>query len=295
MENRIIAAIGFGEAAQAFLDGSPCTALAYDRKTDADSGRAAKIADGVRCGVVIVTENQAAVSRAGAILSLVTADQAMSAAEETASNMRAGAFFFDMNSVAPETKRAAAATIERADGRYVDTAIMAPVHPARRDVPLLLSGPHAQEGQDTLRRIGFTNIRVIDGPIGSASAIKMIRSIMVKGIEALCAECFLAADAAGVLAEVVASLDASWPGADWSRRGDYALDRMLVHGVRRAEEMGEVVKTIEALGLTAQMSRGTGARQREIGSLHLPAPSGLAEKIGSLRQHSDQLAPEQQA
>ena len=148
-----------------------------------------------------------------------------------------------MNSVAPDTKRAAAAAIEAAGGRYVDVAVMAPVHPRGRAVPLLVCGPHAEAARRALARCGFAQCPDRRRAASArASAIKMIRSVMVKGIEALTAECALAAEAAGVRDEVIASLDASWPGADWAERVDYNLDRMMIHGLRRAAEMEEVVE-----------------------------------------------------
>ncbi len=186
-----------------------------------------------------------------------------------------------MNSVAPDTKRAAAAAIGSA-ARYVAVAVMAPVHPARLAVPLLVSGPYAAAGEAALRAIGFADVRIAGPAIGDASSIKMIRSVMVKGIEALSAECILAAEAAGVREAVVASLDASWPGADWARRFDYNLDRMMVHGLRRAAEMEEVVKTLDALGTGSAMTRGTVDRQRAIGRLAAPPAGGLLAKLRAL-------------
>ncbi len=283
MDMQTTAMIGFGEAAQAFAGTMIGARIGYDRKTDSAGTRADKLADGVRLGITLAESNARATAAADLILSLVTADQALAAAEETARSILPGSIYFDMNSVAPDTKRAAALAIANGGGRYVDVAVMAPVHPARLAVPLLVGGPSAQDGAAMLQRIGFANVRVVGDEIGAASAIKMIRSVMVKGIEALTAECLLAADLAGVREEVIASLDASRTGADWDRRGDYNLDRMLAHGLRRAAEMDEVVKTIEALGMTATMSRSTVARQREIGGFGLPSPVGLDRKLEQLR------------
>jgi 3-hydroxyisobutyrate dehydrogenase-like beta-hydroxyacid dehydrogenase len=126
--------------------------------------------------------------------------------------------------------------------------------------------------------LGFTT-RIVGTAIGDASAIKMIRSVMVKGIEALSAECALAAHAAGVEAEVLASLDRSWKEQSWAERFDYNLDRMLIHGLRRAAEMEEVVKTLDGLGTGSQMTRGTVQRQRAIGAIGQGAPDGLQAKV----------------
>ncbi|HEX7741541.1 MAG TPA: DUF1932 domain-containing protein, partial [Sphingobium sp.] len=176
-----------------------------------------------------------------------------------------------------------AKAIEAAGGHYVDVAIMAPVDPAGLSAPLLLSGGRATEARDRLGALGFANARVVGDVVGRASSIKMIRSVMVKGIEALTAECVLAAEAAGVLDEVLGSLDASEKGRPWGERADYNLDRMLVHGLRRAAEMEEVVKTLEGLGAGAAMTRGTVERQRAIGALGVKvAPDGLVGKIGRI-------------
>lgn len=278
-----IALIGFGEAGAAFADGADWLAdvRAYDRKTDDPATRAAKDADYAAAGITGSATSADALAGVGIVLSLVTADQALPAAR--AAVLAKGALWLDCNSVAPQTKRAAAAAIEAAGGRYADVAVMSPVHPARRDTPLLVSGPCAEAGIMALHRLGFTTVRIVAGPVGAASSIKMIRSVMIKGIEALSAECVLAADAAGVCDEVIASLDASWPGANWGERFDYNLDRMLMHGVRRAAEMEEVVNTLEELGTGAAMSRSTVARQRAMGALSASMPDGLDAKLAMLR------------
>ena len=286
--DRRIAIVGFGEAGAAF--GAGLTAYCYDRKTDDPRTRDAKLADFATAGVVACGDLAGAIDGATAILSLVTADQALAVAEVAARLIGEGALFFDMNSVAPDTKRTAARAIEAAGGRYVDVAVMAPVHPGRRATPLLVGGPHAVTGAEALRAIGFADVTVVDCPVGAASSIKMIRSVMVKGLEALTTECVLAAEAAGVRDAVIASLDASWPDTDWAAKADYNLDRTMTHGLRRAAEMDEVVKTLDALGTGSTMTRGTVARQRAIGALDLAPPAGLKNKLATLSVHRNEAA-----
>jgi 3-hydroxyisobutyrate dehydrogenase-like beta-hydroxyacid dehydrogenase len=272
MEKRV-AFIGFGEAATAFAPGLSASLSCFD--IDPVHARI----DGVRRA----TSDQDALAEADAALSLVTADQALAAAASAAPHLRRGALWLDMNSVAPATKLAASELIEAAGGRYVDVAIMAPAHPARTGVPLLLSGLHAEAGADLLRAIGFASVRVVPGAVGRASSIKMIRSVMVKGIEALTAECVLAAAQADVLDEVLVSLDAGSKDEGWAARADYNLERMLRHGLRRAAEMEEVVKTLDAFSTGSAMTRGTVERQRAIGVLGLAAPATLPAKIAAIR------------
>ena len=281
-----VALIGFGEAGLAFAgaEGWRGAARAYDILTEANETRSAKEADYRRAGVEGAVSLPVAVADAPIVLSLVTADQAAGVAVGAAPCLADGAIYCDMNSVAPGTKREAAAAIEAGKGSYVDVAIIAPVLPGRLAVPLLLSGSEAAAAARALGQIGFTDVRIVGAEIGQASAIKMLRSVMIKGIEALTAECMLAAGAAGVTEEVLASLDASEKAEPWAKRAAYNLERMMVHGLRRAEEMDEVVRTLEDLGVEPMLSRATARRQREIGALRIGAPEpGIAARLDQIR------------
>ena len=279
----MISIIGFGEAAQAFT-GDPqwCPAtVGYDIKLLKPDEKDPILDSFQRLGVSAQLTNAEATQKSTATISLVTADQVLAAATETAKYLPKNTLYLDMNSVAPDRKRECAQVIESSGGRYVDVAIMAPVHPPRLGVPLLVSGPDSSEAEQTLREIGFKNIRTVGPRIGDASTVKMIRSVMVKGIEALTAECFIAADAAGVAEDVLESL-----GGDWRDRANYNLDRMLVHGTRRAAEMEEVCATLTSLGIDPLLTRGTVARQLALGEvLHGPAPDALDEKLALMRNH----------
>lgn len=281
------AVIGFGEAGQTFASAGAWAARAhvFDRLTDVASRRDAKRADYLAAGVRGCDTVDEAMGRAGTILSLVTADQALAVATNAARSIAPGALYLDLNSVAPETKRAGALAVEAAGAHYVDVAVMSPVLPAALAAPLLLSGPKAEDAAIALSALGFGNIRLVGAQVGRASSIKMIRSVMIKGVEALSAECMLAASEAGVLDEVISSLDASGMVAassdgGWSKRADYNLDRMMVHGLRRAAEMEEVVRTLDDLGVGSAMSQGTVMRQAAIGALGLrKPPDGLLPKL----------------
>ncbi|MEY2928301.1 MAG: hypothetical protein RL367_2778 [Pseudomonadota bacterium] len=269
-----VSLLGFGEAGMTFASAA-CWAKAaqvFDIKTTQAETRDAKLADYQVAGL---RDAGCANALDGLVLSLVTADQALLAAQSVA---KPGLLFCDMNSVAPQTKQAAAAVIAAAGGRYVDVAIMSPVNPAQLAVPLLVSGPHAQAGHDALAGLGFSNIRSVGADIGRASTIKMLRSVMYKGVEALTAECLIACAQAGVTDEVLGSF-----GNDWATGADYRIDRMMVHGVRRSAEMAEVVKTLQGLGVDPLMTQGTVARQRMIGELAvLPVPQTLTGKLERL-------------
>jgi 3-hydroxyisobutyrate dehydrogenase-like beta-hydroxyacid dehydrogenase len=250
--------IGFGEAGSTFAAsaGWRDAACAYDIAPD-------RVAAMEEVGVHMAADPRAALAGRGLVLSLVTAGEALAAAREYAGMLEQGAIWCDMNSVAPATKAEAAAIIEASGARYVDVAVLAPVIPARMAVPLLLSGPAAQEAAARLRAIGFSSVRVVGETVGRASTIKMIRSVMVKGIEALTDEMMAAADAAGVADEVAASLDASEQARPWAERAAYNIERMRTHGERRAAEMEEAAATLRSLGVDPVMTESTVRRQRD--------------------------------
>lgn len=254
---RKLALIGFGEAGTTFAAaaGWGGAAAAWDLLADRRAAAAG-------LGLAAADRPETALADAPLVLSLVTADEAVAAARACAPLLAPGAVWCDMNSVSPGSKRDAAQAIAAAGGRYVDVAVLAPVNPARLAVPLLLAGAQAGEAEMLLRGAGFTNTRVVGSEIGRASAIKMIRSVMVKGIEALTAEMMLAAEAAGVTGEVLASLDASDKALPWRERAAYNIERMVTHGVRRAAEMAESAATLSELGVEPVMTAGTVRRQQ---------------------------------
>jgi 3-hydroxyisobutyrate dehydrogenase-like beta-hydroxyacid dehydrogenase len=270
-----IAFIGMGEAGSAFVSGwAPWEGLAisaYDIKTDEPETAEPLWARYDKLGIRGCAEAAEALKDADLIFSTVTADQAVAAARQAAEHLKDGAFWCDCNSCAPSSKRQAAEVIEAAGGRYVDVAVMAPVHPKRNLTPLLISGDHAETVRPILESLPMAP-RVVAGEVGASSSIKMIRSVMVKGLEALTAECVLAAVAAGVEDEVLGSLMRSHPGTDWRGRAVYNLERMMRHGARRAAEMEEVAKTLTDLGLPDDMAHATVGWQRRLSEADLDAP-----------------------
>ena len=199
------------------------------------------------------------------IISAVTAASSVEAAQSVKGHLAAKPFFFDINSVSPGRKQETAKNLGDA-ARFVDVAVIAPIHPARHQTPLLLAGPYAEAIAPTLAALGM-RASIAGSEIGAAAAIKMVRSVMIKGIEALTMECFLAAARAGVIDEVATSMKNNYPGLDWGTIVPYNLERMASHGERRAAEMEEVADTLRELGVEPLMAAATVKRQRERGQI----------------------------
>jgi 3-hydroxyisobutyrate dehydrogenase-like beta-hydroxyacid dehydrogenase len=286
--------IGFGEAGQALATGLKQAGVrqlsAWDILFPEAAGekiRAAAEASGVRRG----SSAADAIAGADIVLAAVTAASSLDAAVAAKPHMRADQFYLDINSVSPGRKQETAAAVDSAV-RYVDVAVMAPVHPALHKTPMLLAGPHAAALAPILAALDMS-VAIAGETIGAAAAIKMVRSVMVKGLEALTLECFLAARVAGVEDQVTASLSKSYPGIDWPKMVEYNLERMANHGIRRAHEMEEVADTLRELGVDPHITAGTIKRQHEMGErgkaspLKEAVPQGRAAMLDAIAAASD--------
>ncbi|HEY7230409.1 MAG TPA: DUF1932 domain-containing protein [Pseudolabrys sp.] len=263
-----ISFVGFGEAGQAIASGLKDAGVehiaAWDILFPERAGAPLKLA-GETIGVRTAASAADAVRDTDILISAVTAASSVEAARSVAQHLNGNPYYLDINSVSPGRKIETAKLLgERA--RYVDVAVVAAIHPARHRTPLLIAGPHAEEISPLLGELEMT-FSMVGPQIGSAAAIKMIRSVMIKGIEALTLECFLAAARAGVLDEVIASLKNNYPTLDWGQIADYNLERMASHGERRAAEMEESAATLRELGLDPLMADSTAKRQREMGAI----------------------------
>ena len=243
--------IGFGEAATAIVEGW--------RDDHIDVGSIA------RFDVIEERTNTTSVAdltqSCETLFSTVTADSAEAVAQQVAGTPGMVNQYFDLNRVSPEAKRRNAKHLAKVGILYVDVAVMAPIYPQRHKTPMLISVDKASAMVHTMaNRFGF-NVEAAGDSVGRASTIKMLRSVMVKGIEALTDELMRGCEAAGVTQEVLASLEASRTERSWPDQAAYNIERMETHGLRRGDEMSQVVQTLRDLGVSPLMTERTVQRQ----------------------------------
>lgn len=281
-----IALIGFGEVGQILADDltGKATLTVWDTQfTDPDSRPARQAA---ARGLAVLPSAKAAVAGADWVFAAVTAAQTLAAAEAVAPSLAAGARYLDLNSASPGQKQAAAAAIAARGGTAVEGAVMSPFPPKRLGTPILLGGPAAEAAKPDLAALGFSGLTVFSEVFGKASAAKMCRSVMIKGIEALLTESLLAARYYGVEDRVLTSLADLLPGPDWEKLARYMISRSLVHGTRRAEEMREVARTVTEAGLPAWMSTASADRHAWAPQfLTADAAESLTDVLDAIRAH----------
>ena len=264
-----IALIGYGEVGRILAEDLRVQGLevtAFDLKLQRDATATPLREHAAAHGVRLADGPAPAVAGAELVISAVTASQTVAVAQAAAPGLASGTFFLDFNSASPGAKAEAAQAVNAAGGRYVEGAVMTSVPPYRIRVPLLLGGPQAAALAPLLNAMGF-DAKVASEQLGVASATKMCRSIMIKGLEAMVIESFTTARHYGVEDAVIASLQETFPGIDWEKQGAYFFQRVIEHGRRRSEEVREVAQTVREAGLEPWSAAGTAERQAYIADL----------------------------
>lgn len=247
-----IAFIGFGEAARAFTDSLRATAPVAVRAYDIliHGPEAAALAEAARPRGVTLTETAAeAIAGADVVVSAVTAAAASEALVLPYAGRTHPHVLFDINSVTAARKADNAARVRAGGAYYVDMAVMAPVHPAGHRTPVFVAGDTGP-ATDFLTRHDFC-FEDLGPQAGQATAVKMVRSLFVKGLEAITVQCLTAAVASGCGERILASLAKSYPGLGMETLGAYTFERVTTHGKRRSEEVREVAQTMRDLGYPA--------------------------------------------
>ena len=263
-----IAFIGFGEVGQLFArqlkQRSGVGISVYDLKFDDFELGPPLMGLAETIGALPASSSGDACRGADIVISAVTADQAEAAAIAAAPHLRPGQIYVDLNSVSPTTKRRVAAAVGPSDAHFVEFAVMSPVEGLGIASPILAGGVKADALAERLNALGM-KITPVSPEIGVASATKLCRSIIVKGMEALIVDLGLAGEKAGVLPAVLASLTASYPGMDWAELVRVMPTRVTRHGIRRAAEMREAARMLAEMGFSGGLCEAIAERHESFG------------------------------
>ena len=271
--------VGYGEVGRILAEDlrkQDVKVAVYDIKLRSDQTGAALRDHAAAHGVALTASHADLAAAADFIVSAVTASQAVPVAQACAPAVKRGAWFLDFNSASPGAKQRAAKLIDDGGGRYVEGAVMTSIPPKRIKVPLLLGGGGAETLAPLLVELGF-DAKMASEKLGVASAVKMCRSVMIKGLEAMVIESFTAARRYGVEGALIKSLRETFPGVDWEKQAAYFFQRVIEHGRRRGEEMREAAATVREAGLQPWSAAATAERQTWVADL---ADEGIFGKRG---------------
>lgn len=264
MQVQRIGLVGYGEVGKIFASGLKprvTQVAAWDLKF-ADAAAATAEQEHARmAGVRACASMQELCEASDLVISAVTASNTLAVAEEAARFLRPGAVFLDLNSASPGTKQKAAAAVDARGAHYVEAGVMTSIPPYGIRVPMLLGGAQAAGLAQLLTGWGC-DAKAVSDRLGVASAIKMCRSVMIKGLEALVIESYATARAYGVEDHVLPTLQETFPSIDWSEQGAYFFSRVVQHGKRRAEEMREAANTVREAGFEPLMTASIADKQQ---------------------------------
>ena len=272
--------IGYGEVGRIFAAGLGAH-FASVRVWDIDLRNPAP-------GVQACASMQELAQTCDLVISAVTAANTLAVAQEAAPHLRPGAVFLDLNSASPGTKQLASNVVEAAGAHYVEAGVMTSVPPHGIKVPILLGGPQAQALSLRCNAMGMDTTAVAP-TIGTASAIKMCRSVMIKGLEALVIESYTTARAYGVEAHVLPTLAETFPSIDWEKTGGYFFSRVAQHGKRRAEEMRECANTVREAGFAPTIAQAIAEKHQWVADQARAGTLAGVDKSAPWQAYADAL------
>ena len=295
--NLDIGLVGYGEVGKVFASGlkekTGRWVGAWDLKFADPGTREAERGHAASHGIEACDSAAALCAKASLIISAVTASNTLAVAQEIAPHIQSGTLFLDFNSASPGTKAQCAALIDAVGGHYVEAGVMTSVPPYGIKVPMLLGGAKAGMLAELLRPLGL-DVTPVAETIGVASAIKMCRSVMIKGLEAIVIESYTTARAYGVEGHVLPTLAETFPSIDWETTGAYFFSRVAQHGKRRAEEMREAANTVREAGFEPWMAAAIAEKHDWVAKQSRDGVFDGLPKDASWQQYADRLLKKSQ-
>jgi 3-hydroxyisobutyrate dehydrogenase-like beta-hydroxyacid dehydrogenase len=291
---RVIALLGFGEAGSAIArglcaeggwrgaprpgDNAPRRLIAIDTALDKDARGTALGKEARRLDVTISDTYTEALSEADLVISVVQGEFALDAAKAAAPLLKKGAYYLDLCTVTGKMSDEDRAEIEAAGGRYVDVAVMGGFFSSGIKAPMLVAGEGGRDMVEWMNKTGFVAQYLGTKP-GSASSVKMLRSVLVKGIEALAVESFVTAKRQGILDEVMGCLG-DIDARTFAGSLTMLVQTHIVHAHRRWEEMGLVAQTLRDTGVDPLMTEAIEKSHRRTVDAGLAPAGGEVPNLG---------------
>jgi len=265
---RVIALLGFGEAGSAIArglcaeagwrgvakpgDNAPRRVIAIDTALDKDARGTALGKEARKLDVAIAANYTSALGEADLVICAVQGEHALGAARSAAPLLKKGAHYLDLCTVTGKMADEDRAEIETGSGRYIDVAVMGGFFKQGIKAPMLVAGAGVEPVVAWMNENGFA-ATVLGPRPGSASSVKMVRSVLMKGLEALGVEALVTAERQGILEEVLDCLS-DVDLVPFREHLASLVQTHVVHARRRWEEMSLVVQTLRETGVEPKMT-----------------------------------------
>ncbi len=265
---RVIALLGFGEAGSAIArglcgeggwrgtarpgDNAPRRVIAIDTALDRDARGTALGHEARRLDIAIEGSYGEALREADLVICAVQGEHALEAATAAAPLLKKGAHYLDLCTITGKMSDEDRAPIEAAGARYIDIAVMGGFFKQGIKAPMLVAGEDVEPVVAWMNDNGFV-ATVLGRKPGSASSVKMIRSVLIKGVEALGVEAYVTAQRQGILDEVMGCMG-DVDDIGFANFVAMLVQTHIVHAHRRWEEMGLVGQTLRETGVEPLMT-----------------------------------------
>ena len=269
--------LGFGEAglrfAQDLSQAGLTDIVAYSRSGAKEAPDGPLHAQAAAAGAQLVKTPRALCKNTDVILALTPGKAALAAVRSVQKHLHPEQIYVDMSSGAVKTMEQAAQMLE-GKARFVDAAIMSPVPLNGIKGVVAASGADAEAFRALLEPYGM-NVKVVGNRPGGASAMKLIRSVCMKGLSAVLLESLEAAERYGVLEATATDLAASFDERPFMQNMKRYVCGTAVHAERRVHEMADALALLDALGSSNRMTKATRGKLVDI------AKMGLREKFNA--------------
>jgi 3-hydroxyisobutyrate dehydrogenase-like beta-hydroxyacid dehydrogenase len=265
----IIAFVGFGELATAWVLGlrerTDVGVRVYARQPSDDIGRERLAAAGAS-GIDLAADLASAVTGADVVLGCVPESAASEVAQACLHHLQPGAVYVDVAPADPAAKRETAARMAGRGILYADVALLGTVVLSGLELPMLAAGPGAERWAQIGSQLGM-HVTLVAGDAGTATTIKLIRSVYMKGRDALILEMLIAARRHGVEREVIESIAGPGERVSFPALADRVLGALSVHAGRRADELAASARQLRAVDLEPLVTEAGERRLRWMAAL----------------------------
>lgn len=274
--------IGFGEAAYNMGKGLKKEGFEDIRAFDVALNMDGAIKETFlnRCadaGVTVAHSAQEVVDACEVVVICVPARFTASTADGLLPFARKGQLFVDVTTALPDIKEAEAEKFVAKGAKYVDSAMLGSLVVSAHKVPMLASGDGAEEWKERMTPYAMKITLVGAGSKpGAASRIKLVRSVFMKGIEALIVETFLFARKCGIEDNILASVCNSMDKEPFKALASRMAGADLVHSERRAFEVGEAMELMKEVGVEPLIAAGAKKRLEQTAAL------GMNKELGGV-------------
>ncbi|HEX2226095.1 MAG TPA: DUF1932 domain-containing protein, partial [Candidatus Binatia bacterium] len=259
------------------LTGHGVQVLTYDKDRGETSRKRAENA-----GVKSLPSMEHLVDEAEIIVSIVIPSAAKAVAEKVAQAAgkagRNGLLMLDANAISPMTAEEIAGALAPAGVNFVDGCIIGAASRMGKGTLVYVSGPQAAR----IRALESFDIpvRVLGPNTSQASAFKVVYAGLTKGLQGLFCELLMGAQRFGLLEEIRAQYDESFPGLLEKVSG--SIVGLRIHAARRAEEMDELKRTFNHYGMNAYMAPAVQQVLESIAALETGSASPSGTRDGDL-------------